>query len=79
MPIAMNPDAVEFSLPLRVYIEDTDAGGIVFYVNYLKYMERARTEFMRSLGLDRERIFNAGLDVRGDAGRARLPPAGAAG
>jgi tol-pal system-associated acyl-CoA thioesterase len=61
MPIAMNPDAVEFSLPLRVYIEDTDAGGIVFYVNYLKYMERARTEFMRSLGLDRERIFNAGL------------------
>jgi 4-hydroxybenzoyl-CoA thioesterase len=64
----MNPDAVEFSLPLRVYIEDTDAGGIVYYVNYLKYMERARTEFMRSLGLDREAIFNAGLDVRGDAG-----------
>ena len=49
----------EFSFPLRVYIEDTDAGGIVFYVNYLKYMERARTEFMRSLGLDRTAIFNA--------------------
>ena len=39
-----------FALPLRVYIEDTDAGGIVYYVNYLKYMERARTEFMRDLG-----------------------------
>lgn len=52
------PDG-EFSLPLRVYIEDTDAGGIVYYVNYLKYMERARTEFMRSLGFDRSRIFSA--------------------
>ena len=40
----------EFSLPLRVYIEDTDAGGIVYYVNYLKFMERARTEFMRFVG-----------------------------
>jgi YbgC/YbaW family acyl-CoA thioester hydrolase len=40
----------EFSLPIRVYIEDTDAGGIVYYVNYLKYFERARTEFMRALG-----------------------------
>lgn len=40
----------EFTLPVRVYIEDTDAGGIVYYVNYLKFMERARTEFMRTLG-----------------------------
>ena len=40
----------EFSIPVRVYIEDTDAGGIVYYVNYLKFMERARTEFLRSLG-----------------------------
>lgn len=39
-----------FSLPVRVYIEDTDAGGIVYYVNYLKFMERARTEWLRSLG-----------------------------
>lgn len=51
-------EAGEFSLPLRVYIEDTDAGGIVYYVNYLKYIERARTEFMRSLGMDRSAIFN---------------------
>lgn len=40
----------EFSFPLRVYIEDTDAGGIVYYVNYLKFMERARTEWLRSIG-----------------------------
>lgn len=41
-----------FSIPIRVYIEDTDAGGIVFYANYLKYMERARTEFIRHLGIE---------------------------
>ena len=48
-------------MPLRVYIEDTDAGGIIFYVNYLKYMERARTELMRSLGFDKQFIFNRDL------------------
>ena len=42
----------EFQLSVRVYIEDTDAGGIVYYVNYLKFMERARTEWLRSLGFD---------------------------
>ncbi len=41
-----------FLLPIRVYIEDTDAGGIVYYANYLKYMERARTEWFRSLGFE---------------------------
>ncbi len=51
----------EFSLPLRVYIEDTDAGGIVYYVNYLKFMERSRTEMMRSLGFDKNTIFNEDL------------------
>jgi YbgC/YbaW family acyl-CoA thioester hydrolase len=39
-----------FSWPIRVYWEDTDAGGIVFYANYLKYFERARTEWLRALG-----------------------------
>jgi 4-hydroxybenzoyl-CoA thioesterase/acyl-CoA thioester hydrolase len=53
----MANDAAGFRLNLRVYIEDTDAGGIVYYVNYLKYMERARTEFMRSLGFDKLTIF----------------------
>jgi 4-hydroxybenzoyl-CoA thioesterase/acyl-CoA thioester hydrolase len=50
-----------FSIPIRVYIEDTDAGGIVYYVNYLKYMERARTEFMRALGYDKPAMPQAGL------------------
>jgi tol-pal system-associated acyl-CoA thioesterase len=51
----------EFLFPLRVYIEDTDAGGIVYYVNYLKFMERARTEFMRSLGFGKDYIFSSEL------------------
>ncbi|UTA49102.1 tol-pal system-associated acyl-CoA thioesterase [Simiduia sp. 21SJ11W-1] len=46
-------DCPPFSTAVRVYIEDTDAGGIVYYVNYLKFMERARTEFMRALGYDK--------------------------
>ncbi len=40
-----------FTWPVRVYWEDTDAGGIVFYANYLKFFERARTEWLRSLGI----------------------------
>lgn len=50
-----------FSIPIRVYIEDTDAGGIVYYVNYLKYMERARTELVRSLGYDKPAMPEQGL------------------
>lgn len=42
----------EYNFPVRVYIEDTDGGGIVYYVNYLKFMERARTEFLRHLGFE---------------------------
>ncbi len=42
----------EFFLPIRVYIEDTDAGGIVYYANYLKFMERARTECLRECGIE---------------------------
>jgi len=41
-----------FSMMVRVYIEDTDAGGIVFYANYLKYMERARTECLRNAAVN---------------------------
>ena len=37
--------------PVRVYWEDTDAGGVVYYANYLKFMERARTEWLRALGV----------------------------
>lgn len=50
--------SADFQLSLRVYIEDTDAGGIVYYVNYLKFMERARTEFMRQLGFGKQDIFD---------------------
>ncbi|AXI02654.1 hotdog domain-containing protein [Aquirhabdus parva] len=41
-----------FSYPFRVYIEDTDAGGIVYHANHLKYMERTRTEWLRAQGID---------------------------
>ena len=41
-----------FTWPVRVYWEDTDAGGIVYYANYLKFMERARTEWLRVIGLE---------------------------
>ncbi|HWV15220.1 MAG TPA: tol-pal system-associated acyl-CoA thioesterase [Cellvibrio sp.] len=51
----------DFTLPIRVYIEDTDAGGIVYYVNYLKFMERSRTEFFRTLGYDKPAILTDGL------------------
>lgn len=51
----------EFELPVRVYIEDTDAGGIVYYVNYLKFMERARTELLRSCGFSRAAMFDEQL------------------
>jgi 4-hydroxybenzoyl-CoA thioesterase len=55
---SVNKDANIFVHQARVYVEDTDAGGIVFYANYLKYMERARTEFLRSLGYNKPALFN---------------------
>lgn len=45
---------------MRVYWEDTDAGGIVFYANYLKFFERARTEWLRGLGFSQEQLRTAG-------------------
>ena len=69
----------EFSTGLRVYIEDTDAGGIVYYVNYLKFMERARTEFMRSLGFRQGLHFQPRADIRGARYFRPVPAAGAAG
>ena len=44
--------ALPFSWPVRIYWEDTDAGGIVYYANYLKFMERARTEWLRAAGIE---------------------------
>ena len=45
-----------FVFPVRIYWEDTDAGGIVFYANYLKFFERARTEWLRSLGIQQHAL-----------------------
>ncbi len=47
-----------FRWPLRVYYEDTDAGGIVFYANYLKFFERARTEWLRTAGISQQMLSN---------------------
>jgi len=52
----MNPPAAAFVHPVRVYWEDTDAGGIVFYANYLKFFERARTEWLRALGVQQQAL-----------------------
>ena len=49
-------DSPLYRFQLRVYWEDTDAGGVVFYANYLKFFERARTEWLRSLGHGQERM-----------------------
>lgn len=46
----------EFSWPVRVYYEDTDAGGVVFYANYLRFLERARTEMLRHLGFEQDQL-----------------------
>ena len=55
-PVNTSALGLVFSFPIRVYWEDTDAGGIVFYANYLKFFERARTEWLRSLGLEQHQL-----------------------
>jgi len=47
----------EFSWPVRIYYEDTDAGGIVYNANYLKFLERARTEWLRQLGIEQDQLL----------------------
>jgi len=57
--IAVQPateDRADFAWTVRVYYEDTDAAGIVYYANYLKYFERCRTEWLRSLGFDQRQM-----------------------
>lgn len=46
-----------FSIPIRVYYEDTDSGAVVYYANYLKFMERARTEWLRALGFEQDELI----------------------
>ena len=58
-----------FKFPIRIYWEDTDAGGIVFYANYLKFFERARTEWLRALGFGQQVLREVkALRRRGDVG-----------
>jgi acyl-CoA thioester hydrolase len=68
---------MSFTHPVRVYWEDTDAGGIVFYANYLKFFERARTEWLRALGIGqgelRERT--GGMFIVGETSVRYLRPA----
>jgi 4-hydroxybenzoyl-CoA thioesterase len=52
---------MEFFHPVTVYLEDTDAGGIVYHANYLKYMERGRTEFFSQLGFAKPALLDGGL------------------
>ncbi len=56
-PTRHSPDRqLCFQWPVRVYYEDTDAGGVVYYANYLKFMERARSEWLRTLGFEQDRL-----------------------
>ncbi len=66
-----------FEFPIRVYWEDTDAGGIVFYANYLKFFERARTEWLRSLGISQQTLREqaGGMCVVTDTAMRYLKPA----
>ena len=56
-----------FSIPIRIYYEDTDAGGIVYHTNYLKFMERSRTEWLRNLGIEQQTLLehSIGFVVKG--------------
>jgi acyl-CoA thioester hydrolase len=58
-PPASAAPAAHFHHPVRVYWEDTDAGGIVFYANYLKFFERARTEWLRALGHSQQEMVDS--------------------
>jgi acyl-CoA thioester hydrolase len=51
------PASKPFAWPVRVYYEDTDAQGVVYYANYFRFTERARTEWLRALGVDQERML----------------------
>lgn len=61
----------EFNWPARVYYEDTDSSGIVYHASYLRFMERARTEWLRSLGFDLPQL-KAGHDVLFTVSRMRI-------
>ena len=53
---ALQPELFVYSFPVRVYFENTDAGGVVYHAEYLKFLERARTEWLRHLGFDHQAL-----------------------
>ncbi len=53
---ALQPELFVYSFPMRVYYESTDAGGVVYHAEYLKFLERARTEWLRHLGFDHQAL-----------------------
>ena len=53
---SLQPELFVYSFPVRVYFESTDAGGVVYHAEYLKFMERARTEWLRHLGFDHQAL-----------------------
>jgi len=59
-PLAAPAARQAFRHPVRVYWEDTDAGGVVYYANYLRFFERARTEWLRALGVEQTALRAAG-------------------
>jgi acyl-CoA thioester hydrolase len=71
VPELLNP------FPVRIYWEDTDAGGVVYYANYLKFFERARTEWLRALGVEQQALRDAtgAIFVVADAQLKYLAPA----
>ncbi len=73
----MPSQGVTFQWKVRVYWEDTDAGGIVFYANYLKFFERARTEWLRSMGIEQQKLKDTtgGMFVVAETGVRYLRPA----
>ena len=52
-----DPEHAAFTWPVRVYYEDTDAQGLVYYANYFRFMERARTEWLRALGVEQDELM----------------------
>jgi acyl-CoA thioester hydrolase len=76
-PRATGSVGAPFQWPVRVYWEDTDAGGIVFYANYLKFFERARTEWLRSLNIGQQQLreTEGGMFVVTDTQLRYLRPA----
>ena len=56
MKPTLQPELFVYSFPVRVYFENTDAGGVVYHGEYLKFLERARTEWLRHLGFDHQAL-----------------------